>query len=208
MTKEQSGGAASVPSASRSCISAMSPESKSSTSGRTPAGGDHLRHAPDVARRVDDDLAAGVHGVEVEGADVGPERCDMLHPPLGRQQRGAGPGDLGVVLGRDEAPAGAGGEVEDELPVPGPDALHHLAVELERHRGPAAAGLADMDVGHGGAGLGGGQAVRDLLGRDRQVRGLLGPGQVAGDGAGDDDLGGGWRMRSFLLRAPGRHRPG
>ena len=108
--------------------------------GLDPGRGDDPGHPPHVARRVDHDLAAGVHGVEVEGADLGLERRDVLDAALGRQEGRAGAGDLGVVLRGDEAAAGAGREVEDQPRVLGADALDDLAVELERHRGLARPG--------------------------------------------------------------------
>src|SRR5262249_17805081 len=102
---------------------------------------------------------------------------------------GAGTGDLRIMLGGDEAAAGTGGEVDDEIAVPGADAVHHVAVEVGLHRRPARGGIADMDMRNRGPRLGRLQrAVRDLLWGDRQVWRLLRLGDVAGDGAGDESL--------------------
>jgi hypothetical protein len=44
----------------------------------------HLRHASDASGRVDDNLTARIHGIQVERADVGLERDDMLDTLLRR----------------------------------------------------------------------------------------------------------------------------
>jgi hypothetical protein len=157
--------------------------------GHRAGGADGDGHAADVERRVDDHLGPRVHGVEVEGGDVGPQCGDVGGAPLRRGERGAGAGELRVGLTGDEAAARAGGEVDDDLRVPLADALHDLPVEAEVHGGSAGFGVAHMEVDLGGAGLGRLQrAFGDLPRRDRQVRRRLRRGQVAGDGAGDDHL--------------------
>ena len=77
-------------------------------------GPDARGHLADVARRVDHDLAARIHGVEIERADIGPQELDMLDPPLRRHQGGARTGHLGIVFRRHEASAGARGQVDDQ----------------------------------------------------------------------------------------------
>src|SRR5205823_14972838 len=70
------------------------------------------------------------------------------------------------------------------------DALHDLTVVAGRHAELAGLRVAHVDVHDGRSGAcgldrGGG----DLLGRDRAVRALRDLGVVAGDGAGDNDVG-------------------
>src|ERR1700761_4439077 len=107
--------------------------------------GSHLAH---VARRVDYDLAAGVHGVEIERADIRTQDLYMLDALFRVHQRGAGRGDLGIVFGGDKTTAGAGGEVDDEIAVLRADAVHDVAIEVELHRRPSRGGIADVDMRH------------------------------------------------------------
>ena len=94
---------------------------------------DHLRHATHITRRVDDDLLARIHGVEIECADVRTQHGDVLDSLFRRHERGAWAGDLWVFVGRHEASTGPGGHIQDQLGVLCADALDHLAVEVERH---------------------------------------------------------------------------
>jgi hypothetical protein len=120
---------------------------------------------------------------------LGLQRHDMLDAPLRPDQRRAGTGDLGIVVARHESPARAGREVDDQVGRTRPDALDHLAVMLERHRRRPGVGVAHVDMRDRGACLGGiDRRGRDLLGRDRQIRMLLGLRQIAGDRAGDYHL--------------------
>ena len=73
------------------------------------------------------------------------------------------------------------------------NAFDHIAVIVERHRGTAGRGIADMDVDDCRAGVGGAKAcVGDLLGRNRQMWRLFRRGQVAGHRTGNDDFIAGW----------------
>src|SRR5271166_2203656 len=90
-------------------------------------------HTAYVFRGVDDDLAAGVHRVEVQRADIGPQRRDMLDPRLRPDEGGARAGDGGVVHRRREASARPGRKVQDQLRVARADALDDLAVERKLH---------------------------------------------------------------------------
>jgi hypothetical protein len=99
------------------------------------------------------------------------------------------------------------GPVDDDLAVALADAVDDVAVELDVHRRPAGGRVAHVDVDRSRALLGRGQAiVGDLRRRDRQVRRLLGAGQVAGDGAGEEaGVHGGvqrWRPPSTTRRVP------
>ena len=145
-----------------------------------------LRHDAHIARRVDDHRGAGEHGVQIQAADLGLQGHHVFHASLGCGQRGAGCGHLGVVLARHKTLARAGGQVDDDVGIAGPHALHHFAVVLQFHA-RAAIRIAHVNVRNGGAGLGCADAgVGNLFRRAGQVRVLLDVRDVAGDGAADD----------------------
>ena len=150
---------------------------------RVHARGHHL----DAARRVDHGTAAEPLRVEVEGADLGLELDHMLGANLRRGQHRARPGLGRLVVAGDEAAAGAGGEIDDEVGIAATDALHHLAVVFELHAGLAGVGLAHVDMADGGPCLGGTDAgVGDFLRRDGQVGIVRARRERAGDGAGEN----------------------
>jgi hypothetical protein len=155
----------------------------------TPASRIGLGHDLRVLRRVDHDRVAEPHGVEVERADLGLQRHDVLDPPFRPDKRRARARDPGIVVARDETAARPGREIDDQVGLACPDPLDHLPVKLERHRGRPGLRVAHVDVGDRGARLGGvDRGGRDLLGRDRQIRMLLGLGQAARDRACDNHL--------------------
>src|SRR5260221_3652449 len=130
---------------------------------------DRRRHLAQIGRRVDHDLLAEGHRVEVERADVRLQCDDMLDPPFGAEEVGARSGDCRIFVARLEAAARSRGEVDDQRIVFGADVLDHLAVVREIHRPRYGVGMSDVDVDSSGAchsRLQGG--VRDLLQRDRQ----------------------------------------
>ena len=166
--------------------SSMSPLSNSSISGLAPEFVDGLRHDPDVAGRVDDSLGAERHRVQVQGRDIRLEIGNMLDAAKRRQKVGPRPGDGGIVVARVIAAPGPGGQVQDQRVVLCADQPHDLAIVRQLHRRPPVR-MADVNVDDRGARGGGVQTrLRDLLGRDRQIGILIGAGQVAGDGAGQD----------------------
>ena len=76
------------------------------------------------------------------------------------------------------------GEVDDQRFVLFANAVYYIAVVLKLHGGPACGGIAHMDVDCGSASLSRCQTlVSNLFWRDRQIRRLLGLGNVARDGA-------------------------
>ena len=122
-------------------------------------------------------------------ADFGPECRDVADALLRRHQRRAGAGDTRIVFRGNETSAGPGRQVEDQVWPRFAQRLDDLRIVIELHRRTPGLGIADMDVNHGGTDFSGFQrGLDDLRGRDRQMRRLIGLGQIAGDGTGEDDL--------------------
>ena len=99
---------------------------------------------------------AEIHRAAVERADLRQELGDMREPLGGARHVGAGRDRRERRLGRaeHEVAAHAGGQVQHDVDAGGADALDHLAIELRIARALAGLGVAHMDVGDGGAGLG------------------------------------------------------
>src|SRR5262249_57723688 len=106
---------------------------------------------------------------------------------LGGGGGGEGSGVGRLVVGGDEAPAGARRQVDDQVGIAAANTLDHLAIVFELHAGPPAVRLAHVDVADGGACLCCTDAgVRDLLGRDRERRVLCASRETASDCAGQN----------------------
>jgi hypothetical protein len=106
-----------------------------------------------------------------------------------RNQRRARPGHLGIGFGGHETTAGAGGQVDNQAAITRPDAVHHVAVQIDRHRRLAGFGIAHVNMRDRSTRLGRlKRAFGDLLRGDRKVWRLIRARQVACDCAGDDDL--------------------
>ena len=161
---------------------------------RHDAHGPHAhRHLADVGGRVDHDLPARVHGVQIERTDFGAQQFDMFDPLLRRHQGRPRTSHLRIFLRGNEPSAWPRGQIDDQLWIARADATHHIAIKINSHRGTAGFGIAHMDVGDRSARLGGLEcAVGDLLRRNGQIRRLIRPRQISGDRAGDDDLLVGW----------------
>jgi hypothetical protein len=100
-----------------------------------------------------------------------------------------------------------GSDVEDELDIFGADALDHVAIIAKLHRRLAAIRLAHVNMHDSSAGFCRAETgVGDLLGGDWQMRRLLRRRQIAGDGAGDENLVAGFTHHG-AFRGICRHRP-
>ena len=167
---------------------------------------DDLGHAPHICRCVDDDLPARIHRVEIERADFRTQQRDMLDAFFGGQQRRAGSKNFRVFIGGHEAPAGTGGDIEDDVRVAVADARDHILVIGDLHGWLAGARLAHMQMHDGRAHFRRAERrIGDFLGRDRQKRRLLRQGEIAGDRAGDEDLVE-RTAHENILTGPCRHR--
>ena len=94
----------------------------------------------------------------------------------------------GLARAEDDVSAHAGGEVQDHVGAGVADALHHLAVERQGARRAAGLGIADVDMGDGGAGVRSLDAgLGDLLRRDGHVGAAPRRVARARDRAGDED---------------------
>ena len=103
-------------------------------------------------------------------------------------QRGAGTGDLRIVQIGDETSARPGGEVEDDVGVLGADAIDDVTVVVDLHGRAAGLGIAHVDMHDGRARFRRAETgVGNLFRRDRQMRGHLRRGLIAGHGACNDD---------------------
>jgi hypothetical protein len=108
-----------------------------------------------MARRIGEDHLAHVHAAHVEAADIRPQRQDVADTVSRPAEGRAGAGLARIVGPGLEAPAGAGGEVDDDLDPAVADVLDHLAIMGQLHAGLPGLGVAHVDMDHGGAGLGG-----------------------------------------------------
>src|SRR5207249_2088073 len=131
-----------------------------------------------------------VQGAAVEGADLGPQLLDMLQPfertnqirALARLQR--------IRVADNVVATHAGAEIDDYVDAAATDSLDHLAIPVRMTAALASLGIAYVNVGHGGAGVGRfDDRLRNLLRRNRNRRmpahGIPRPCHRTGD----DDLG-------------------
>ena len=142
---------------------------------------EHVRGAD-----VDQAALAEVEAAAVERADVGEQLLDVGEPVDAAHQVGAVDERRRVVRVEHQVAAHAGGGVDDDVDVGGPDPLDDLAVERDVPGALAGLWVADVDVDDRGPGACRGDAgLGDLLGGHRHVLGaadgVAGPGQGAGD---------------------------
>ncbi len=105
-TSENNPGPCNTPSAIRSRARWQSPLSNNSSSGHHADGPDTGRHLANVGGRIDHHLAARVHGVEIERADIWTQDFDMFDPAFRRDQGGARTGHLGIGFDGTNRPPG------------------------------------------------------------------------------------------------------
>ena len=156
-------------------------------------GADELRLFAQLRGGLDDDgiAIAEVQRAAIERADLGAEFLHVDEALLGADAIRAGAEIEGLgARAHFNVAAHAGGEVDYDLLVLRPDALHHLGVVLDLARALAGRRLTDVAVDHGGAGAGGLEGrIGDLLRGDRNGRVLADGVTGSGDCAGDDDFG-------------------
>ena len=109
----------------------------------------------------------------------------------GAGQVGAGARGHGVfAVAEDQVAAHSGGEVEDDVGSGVADAADGFAIEFGVAGGLAGLGVADVNVGDGGAGFGGGDGGFGNLRRsDGNEVAASGGVARAGEGASDEDVG-------------------
>jgi hypothetical protein len=117
----------------------------------------------------------------------------VVEPLGGTGHVGADGGNGQRLLDRAEreVAAHAGGEVDHDVDIAGPDTLDDLGVQARVARRLTRERVAHVDVGDRGAGAGGGDAVvGDLLGRHRHLVALAGGVPRTGHGTGDERFAG------------------
>ena len=168
----KNGGSAKMPLAYRFLASAIWPEVEHLQLGLDPSRAHGLGDLGDVVGRVDKGVLAKVHRGDVKTANLGPQLQHMVHPVGGAGHAGRGVA-VGVALIRRKTRTDAGGQVDDDLGLGSPDALHHIAVQRDVAAGSASFGVAHMQMHHGGPRRMGGQSViGDLFGGDRHKAAL------------------------------------
>jgi hypothetical protein len=157
--------------------------------GRHAGGRDRGRHRLQVLWRVDEDAVAHVEAAHVETANVGLELDHVAHPVFRRPEHAVGAGFCRIVVVVRKPRAGPGGEVDQHVGAPCPDALDHLAIKRIVHARLGGLRIAHVDVHDGSTCLGGiDRRTGDLLRRHRHGRVAAGRVGRAGHGAGDDDF--------------------
>src|SRR5262249_52410595 len=137
--------------------------------------------------RVDYRPSAEPLRVEIERADLRSELDDMGGADFWRREQRTRSCLGRLLVARDEAPARARRQVDDQVGIAGAHTLDHLPIVFELHAGPPAVYLAHVDVADGGTCLCCTDAgLRDLLRRDRERRVLCASRETAGDGAGQN----------------------
>jgi hypothetical protein len=126
------------------------------------------------------------HRCDIETADLGPQLHDVLGPFGGGHDTY---GFAALLEGRFITGAHAAGQVENDVDGGGSDPLDGLRIKIQIHGRRARLGIANMDMGDGGAGPSRvDDLVGDLLRRDRHVFAVGGHRAPAGYRTGDHDL--------------------